>query len=271
MTDRLAALDAKRLFSDYLAVTGVAHLGPETDGIQGLLGKRLGLLNGSAWIALWASYFGRRYLPGVHLVSVGNEAVQLNFMDAHARGLPCPPQPNIDVFCRYALDLVDLAQVDAVMITCSTMNRAYEQVEQTLAPRGVPVVQIDRPMMESAVETGERILVVATHGPTVRSTQTLLQETAGELGRPVSFGGVTCEEAWERLAAADVDGHNRLLASAIRQHLARQRYDCVVLAQLSMTVFALDYPDPVDAFGVPVLTSGECGFTRVRQLLLQEG
>ena len=45
----------------------------------------------------------------------------------------------------------------------------------------------------------------------------------------------------------------------------------MALAQLSMTVLTLDYPDPVDAFGVPVLTSGECGFTRVRQLLMQQG
>ncbi len=32
------------------------------------------------------------------------------------------------------LDLVELAHVDAVLITCSTMNRAYRQVREALEP-----------------------------------------------------------------------------------------------------------------------------------------
>jgi aspartate/glutamate racemase len=259
-------LDPIRLFSDYLRVTGVAHLGPESSGEPELLGKRLGLLNGSSWIALWANYFGRLYLPGVHLVNVGNEAVQLNFMAAHERGEPCPPQRNIDAFVRYARDLVELSSVDAVLITCSTMNRSYPQVEAALRPYGVPVVQIDRPMMERAVAHGGRVLVVATHGPTVESTQALLRETAEEMDRQMAFVGVTVEEAWQGLARGDVVGHNRALAGAIRRQLDESEVACAVLAQLSMTVFLLSYPDPVAEFGVPILTSGQCGFERVRDL-----
>ena len=262
-----AALDAISLFGDYLQVTGVAHTDPEPAGDPVLIGKRLGLLNGSSWITLWSNYFGRLYLPGVHLVNVGNEAVQINFMEDHERGEPTPPQSNIDAFVRYAHDLVDLAHVDAVLITCSTMNRAYGQVQAALAPRGVPVVQIDRPMMARAVERGGRILVVATHGPTVDSTQALLRETAQEMGRTVAFSGVTVEEAWHALAAGDVAAHNAALAESIQACLAQETITSVVLAQLSMTVFLLSYPDPVAAFGAPVLTSGQCGFEHVRTVL----
>jgi aspartate/glutamate racemase len=265
MTDQ-SRIEPIRLFSDYLHVTGVAHLGPEPSGEPELLGKRLGLLNGSSWITLWANYFGRLYLPGVHLVNVGNEAVQLNFMAAHERGEQCPPQPNIDAFVRYARDLVELSSVDAVLITCSTMNRSYPQVEAALRPHNVPVVQIDRPMMERAVAHGGRVLVVATHGPTVESTQALLRETAQEMSHQITFSGVTVEEAWECLVRGDVVGHNRALAGAIRQQLEDREIACVVLAQLSMTVFLLSYPDPAAEFGVPVLTSGQCGFERVRDL-----
>lgn len=256
------------LFSDYLKVTGVAHLGPEPAGDPALLGKRVGLLNGAAWIGLWTSYFGRLYLPGAHLVSIGNEAVQLSFMEAHQRGLPCPPASNIAAFVRYARDLVQLARVDAVLITCSTMNRAYGQVEAALAPMGVPVVQIDRPMMEEAARRGGKVLVVATHGPTIESTQALLREAAAEMGRQISFSGALVEEAWECLARGDVAAHNEALANAIRAAL-RQDPDlgCIVLAQLSMAVFLLSYPQPEDAFGLPVLTSAEYGFGRVREVL----
>jgi cellobiose-specific phosphotransferase system component IIB len=260
--------DAIRLFSDYLRVTGVPHTDPESQGDPALMGKRLGLVNGGSWITLWANFFGRKYLPGVHLINVGNEAVQINFMQAHQDGEAVPPRNNIEAFTRYAQDLVEMAQVDAVLITCSTMNRAYPQVADALQPYGVPVMQIDRPMMEAAVRYGGRVLVVATHGPTVENTQALLQETAADLGKEVDFSGLDIEKAWNRLALGDVEGHNHALAGGIRAALDRGDFRCVVLAQLSMTVFLLSYPDPLAEFGVPVFTSGRCGFERVRELLL---
>jgi aspartate/glutamate racemase len=267
----LEGIDTIRLFSDYLRVTGVAHTGPEPAGDPALIGKRLGLLNGASWIALWANYFGRLYLPGAHLINVGNEAVQISFMQAHQAGQPTPPASNVEAFARYARDLVELAQVDAVLITCSTMNRSYPRVQEALAPYGVPVVQIDRPMMERAVAHGGRILVVATHGPTIASTQALLRETAEGMGREVAFAGADVAEAWHRLAAGDVKGHNRAIAQAIRAHLAQEEVGCVVLAQLSMTLFLLSFPDPPAEFGVPVFTSGQCGFERMREVLTGGG
>jgi hypothetical protein len=264
----LPSLDPTQLFSDYLRVTGIAHLGPEPSGEPGLVGKRLGLLNGSSWITLWSNYFGRIYLPGVHLVNAGNEAVQLNFMDAHQKGLPCPPQSNVDAFICYARDLVELAQVDVVMITCSTMNRAYTQVADALQPYAVPVLQIDQPMMERAVDQGGEILVVATHGPTVNSTQALLRETASRLRKDVTFSGRTVETAWECLAAGDVAGHNIALAQAIHAHLDQEPARCVVLAQLSMACLLFTYPDPLVEFGIPVFTSAQCGFEKVCEMLM---
>ncbi len=267
----LSSAQAIRLFSDYLRVTGVAHTGPEPQGDPRLLGKRLGLLNGSSWITLWASYFGRLYLPGVHLVNAGNEAVQINFMEAHSAGQDSVPAENISAFKRYAIDLVELGHVDAVLITCSTMNRAYPQVRAALQPYAVPVYQIDRPMMERAVGHGGRVLVIATHGPTIKSTQALLREAAAEIGREVDLAGALVEGAWEALAQGKVEEHNAQLADAIQRYCKTEEIGCVVLAQLSMTVFLLSYPDPIQEFGIPVLTSGQTGFEAVRQALASEG
>ncbi len=267
----LSPAEAIRLFSDYLRVTGVAHIGPELKGDPRLIGKRLGLINGSSWITLWANYFGRLYLPGVHLVNAGNEAVQINFMEAHSAGLSTIPEANIAAFKRYAIDLAELGHVDSILITCSTMNRAYPQVREVLHPYGIPVFQIDRNMMERAVNHSGKILVIATHGPTVESTGALLREVAGETGRSVSISSVLVEEAWNCLARADVEEHNNLLARMIRDHLLTEEIKCVVLAQLSMTVFLLSHPDPLKEFGIPVYTSGQCGFEAVREALLSKG
>lgn len=266
--EAMTRADAKKLFSLYMRVTDVPRLIPERSGDPRLLGKKLGIVNGSAWVTLWSNYFGRAILPEVQLVNVGNEAVQLNFMQAHSQGLPTPPESNIAVFARYAEDLVQLARVDAILISCSTMNRSYPQVQEAVHQYGVPVVPIDMPMMQKAVELGGTTLLVATHGPTVENTRKLLEETADSMGVKICSAGATVEDAFDLLGRGDIEGHNEVIAQAIRATMACQHIDSVVLAQLSMTVFKLSYPDCEREFGVPVLTSGEEGFGRVRELLL---
>ena len=257
---------ALELFSTYMKLTGVPHLGREPEG-GAFAGKTVGIINGGSWITLWSVYFGRTILPGAKLVNVGNEAVQLSFMAAHAQGLPTPPQSNIDAFTRYGRDLVELTPIDAVLITCSTMNRSLTSVREALADRGKPIVQIDEAMMERVVSERSRPLVIATHGPTVTSTQALLRETARRRGATLSFTGATIEEAFEDLGRGDIAGHNERIADCIRSSAAADEIDSVVLAQLSMSVFELSYPDPAGEFGIPVYTSGRTGFERIRTLL----
>ena len=86
----------------------------------------------------------------------------------------------------------------------------------------------------------------------------------------MTFSGLTIEDAWYKLAVGDVQGHNDALATAIRTHSQAEEIGCVVLAQLSMSVFLLSHPDPVAEFGVPVFTSGQCGFEAMRTLLTGE-
>ena len=257
--------DPINLFGQYMRLTGTPSLESPPD--LPFSGKKLGVVNGSSWVTLWSTYFGRKMLPGIKLVNVGNEGVQLNFMRAHHDGQPCPPQINIDLSCRYARDLFDLVRVDAVLLSCSTMNRAFAEVKAHLAPLGLPVVQIDEAMMEAAVKSRGRILVIATHGPTVKSTQSLLQETAARLGQPVDYTGATVEEAFELLGEGRIADHNAVIADKIREVQKREKVDLVVLAQLSMSVFSFSHPDPWKDFGVPVLNSGETGFRRVGEVL----
>lgn len=263
-------IDSVRLFGDYMKVTGVPSILPGKDQDPKLSGKKLGVVNGASWTSLWSNYFGKTMLPGVKIINVGNEAIQLNFMQAHSQGLTCPPEINIELFCRYAKDLYDLYQVDAVLISCSTMNRAFKKVRETMKPLGVPVIQIDEAMMEQAVNTEGRILIVATHGPTVKSTKDLLQETADRLGKKVDFTGATIEEAFELLGQGRIEEHNQAIAKTIRSVQSREHADIVVLAQLSMSVFSFSFPEPVKEFGIPVLNSGQTGFARAGDILRQQ-
>lgn len=260
-------VDPIKLFGDYMKVTGVPSLQFEAAADPLLAGKKLGVVHGSSWTTLWSNYFGKKLLPGVKIINVGNEAVQLNFMGAHQREEPCPPQLNINLTANYAQDLFDLYGVDAVLLSCSTMNRAFRQVQERMHDFNVPVVQIDEAMMEEAVRTNGRILVIATHGPTVKSTQSLLQETADRLGKSVDFRGATVEKAFHFLGEGRIEDHNDLIARTIKTQQERHPIDIVVLAQLSMSVFSFSYPDTLVAFGVKVLNSGETGFRKAGELL----
>lgn len=261
-------MDDIRLFSAYMKLCGVPTLEAERGEDPRLSGKRLGLVNGGAWVQFWSYYFGRRYLPGVKLVNVSNEAVQLNFMGAHARKEPCPPQSNINLFADYAVQLVELAQVDAVLVTCSTMNRSFDAVQRALAPYGVPAIQIDMPMMEASVRQGGKTLVIATHGPTVENTKDLLLTTASRLGCPQpDFTGATIEDAFHLLGQGRVKEHNAAIAACIEQAVEKDGVEQAVLAQLSMSTLAVEYPDMEKRFGIPVFTSGVQGFERVREIL----
>jgi len=256
-----------QLFSQYMQLTGVPTLSFNQAVDPNLQGKKLGVVNGSSWVSLWSTYFGKTILPGVKIVNVGNEGVQLNFMDAHGKGMPCPPQINIDLFCQYSEDLYRLYNVDTILISCSTMNRAFEQVKKHMAPFDVPVIQIDQAMMEEAVLSKGKILVIATHGPTVKSTQELLLETADRLGQKVEFAGATIENAFELLGDGLIEEHNQAIANTIIEAQAKEKIDIVVLAQLSMSVFSLSYPYPEKSFGIKVLNSGETGFRKAGEIL----
>lgn len=261
------------MFENYMRMVGTPKLEPEEVVDKRLYGKKVGLINAASWIQLWCYYFGRLHIPGVKLINVGNEAVQLNFIKAHKNELKCPPQENIDIFSNYANEVAQLSDgVDAIMITCSTMNRSYESVKKSVEKFNIPVITIDQPMMEQSVLMGGKILIIATVQTTVNSTKMLLEETALSLGKNSSLEYVDgiVEQAFSLLGEGKITEHNELIATQIIQAQKKQKIDQVILAQLSMSVFTLTYPDPEKTFGVPVRTSGDEGFKRLKEILLEQ-
>lgn len=260
-------MDEMEFFSDYMKCCS---------GVSVFSGKRsskrikVGILNGSSWINLWSQYFAKKYIPEMEIVCTGNDALQMDFMDADMKKVKCPTAQDVKIFVQYALDMVKLYHVNAVLITCSTMNRSHEEVQKALLPYHVPVFQIDRPMMEKALRMDGNLLVISTHGPTVQSTSMLIQEVKDELGSLCRIRRVreACvPEAFERLGHGDISGHNNLIRETIQKEMEKENYVCVVLAQLSMSVFSFSCPFPEKTFGIPVYNSAEEGFLRLKEVL----
>lgn len=161
-------------------------------------------------------------------------------------------------------DLVQAAQsagADVVMLTCSSISG----LAATAAERvGIPVLRIDEAMADQAVQSGERIAVLATLPTTCAPTVALLRERAALAGVERDITSEVIDGAFAAVSGGDRGTHDRLVAAAIER--VAPNTDVVVLAQASMASAA----DAVEV-DVPVLTSLEPGIQRLRDRLAAEG
>ena len=137
-----------------------------------------------------------------------------------------------------------------VLCTCSTVGPG---ADDAAAKAGVPILRVDRPMAEAAVEAGRRITVAATLATTVGPTADLVADAARRAGKEVEIGSVVFAEARARLVAGDAEGHERIIAEGLRE--AASSADAIVLAQASMTPALARCAD----IAIPLLTSPRSG------------
>jgi Asp/Glu/hydantoin racemase len=116
-----------------------------------------------------------------------------------------------------------------ILVTCSSIGPA---VEASAAFSAVPVLRVDQPMADLAVQTGSRIGVIATLATTLEPTADLVQRRAALAGKSITLTAHLCEGAFEALMAGDAAKHDALVADALRELSAQ--VDVIVLAQASM-------------------------------------
>ena len=150
--------------------------------------------------------------------------------------------------CRALLEATEGAGL--VLCTCSTVGPG---ADDAAAQSGVPILRVDRPMAEAAVEAGRRITVAATLATTIEPTASLVADAARRAGKQVEISSVVFAEARARLVAGDAEGHARIIADGL--HEAAASADAIVLAQASMTP-ALDRCADIS---IPLLTSPRSG------------
>lgn len=163
---------------------------------------------------------------------------------------------------RRMANLVFMAQdsgAELALLTCSAFSPTVDVVQKMV---DIPVLKIDEMMIRKAVESGERIGMIATVAGTYRSTQDLINEMAREKGIKVTVQPVLVEAAFDALLAGQADRHDELLVSKARE--LSHRSDVIVLAQVSMAR-AMDKILP--QVQVPVLSSPTFAVDRVKEML----
>jgi Asp/Glu/hydantoin racemase len=150
---------------------------------------------------------------------------------------------------------------DVILNTCSSVGEVVAHA-QSFVP--IPIVRIDRPMVEAAVETGSSIAVLATLPTTLGPTVGLVKDVAREVGKEIGIVEGLADGAFQALISGDPKTHDKLIIQVARN--AANDADVIVLAQGSM---ARMRDALADATGIQVYASPDSGIAALREYLDQ--
>jgi glutamate racemase len=185
--------------------------------------KRLGLIHTSATLVPVFAQLCKEKLPNVEVFNIADDSLVKGIREAGSL--------TAQISRRVAgyLESAELAGADYIMVTCSSIGSAVEAAAKLI---GVPVLRVDQPMADRAVETGKRIGVIATLQTTLEPTADLISRRAQKAGKQIEITSKLCEGAFEALMSGNGATHDAKVTSALKE--LSQRVDVIVLAQASM-------------------------------------
>ena len=204
--------------------------------------KTLGLVHTSATLVPVFQQLCNQYLPNVQVFNIVDDSLIKNVIKC---GKLTPDTARRVV--NYA-GSAEQAGADFILFTCSSIGAAVETAA-TLSK--VPVLRVDQPMADKAVQMGNKIGVIATLPTTLAPTTDLVKRRAAVTGKEVDVISRLCEGAFDALMSGDAAKHDAMVAAALKE--LSSQVDVIVLAQASMArvVDTLDAADKK----VPILAS----------------
>lgn len=204
--------------------------------------KTLGLIHTSATLVPVFQKLCSDRLPGVNVFNIVDDSLIKDVITKNEL---------TSKTARRVVDYVGSAEAagaDFIMVTCSSIGSA---IEASAALTSVPVLRVDQPMADLAVQTGTRIGVIATLPTTLEPTSDLVRRRAIAAGKEIHLTSRLCEGAFEALMSGDTEKHDTMVARALIELSAE--VDVIVLAQASMARVVDTLP--VQDKKVPILAS----------------
>ncbi len=216
--------------------------------------KTLGLVHTSATLVPVFAELCSKYLPGVKVFNIVDDSLIKNTI---ACGALTPSTSKRVV--NYAASAQE-AGADFILFTCSSIGPAVE-IADTLTD--VPVLRVDQPMADKAVQTGNKIGVIATLSTTLEPTADLVRRRAIAAGKDITLVSRLCEGAFEALMSGDAVTHDAKVGEALKQ--LSKEVDVILLAQASMAR-VVDTLNEADK-RVPILASPTIAIQHLASLL----
>ena len=212
--------------------------------------KRVGVVHTFLYSVEDLKALFRKYLPDVEMINIIDDSL---LEEALANKGITPG--IINRMCGYYSNLQDLGCV-CCLNQCSSVGEAADVAQNLIR---IPILKIDAPMAQKAVELGSRIAVIATAISTVEPSSRLVERMASRAGKEVSVTRCYVEGAYDcLLKTGDRQKHNDLVTAKVRE--AAKDNDVIVMAQGSMYQLVPLLSD----VQIPVLSSLESGVARLR-------
>lgn len=129
----------------------------------------------------------------------------------------------------HVVEKADESRVDGILLTCSSFTPYVPLIRNFFE---TPIQSADYSMLEQAVDSGERIAVIATVEKAGPTTEQLLKEIADERKKTVEIHTEIISEAFNALQNGEAARHDQIIQQKVSELSVNN--DVVVLAQFSM-------------------------------------
>ena len=183
-------------------------------------------------------------LPAIRLINLLDDSLIADVIQA-GKMTPAVLE-RIHSYCRIGAEM----GVDIILETCSSVGVSVDYL---------PVLRIDRPMIEEAVNKSSRIGVMATLPTTLEPTINLVKKVAKEKGKEVSIVNGLADGAFQALTKGNAETHDAMIME--KATALAKSCDTIVLAQGSMA--RMEQPLRENT-GIPVLSSIRLGLESLK-------
>ena len=216
--------------------------------------KTLGLIHTSATLVPVFADLCNKYLPGIKVFNIVDDSLIKNTI-ASGKLTQATSRRVVDY-----TGSAEQAGADIILVTCSSIGAA---VEAAAGLTTVPVLRVDQPMADLAVQTGQRIGVIATLSTTLEPTSDLINRRAIAADKKIELIAHLCEGAFDALMSGDAATHDKKVGEALRE--LSSKVDVIVLAQASMAR-VVDTLEP-EVKKIPILASPAIAIQHIAGLL----
>jgi len=216
--------------------------------------KTLGLIHTSATLVPVFQQLCKQHLSDVEIFNIVDDSLIKNVIKC---GELRPDTARRVV--NYAAS-AEAAGADFILYTCSSIGAA---VETAAALTNVPVLRVDQPMADKAIQSGKVIGVIATLSTTLNPTTDLVKRRAEVAGKKVEVISKLCEAAFDALMSGDASKHDAMVAAVLKE--LASKVDVIVLAQASMARVVETLQDSQKK--VPILSSPSIAIEHIASVL----
>jgi Asp/Glu/hydantoin racemase len=173
-----------------------------------------------------------------------------------AGDVPADVSARILDYVRWA----EKAGASMLLLTCTSVDKSMKYVRHFA---DLPTLCISEPMIEQALELGNRFGIVGTVPTSPASIIAPLEAAAAGRGMELEISTAVAHGAFEARMSGDDATHDGLVSEALMKLARENELDCICFAQATMS--AAVHEDP----GIPVLKLGQSAFDRAAEMLAE--